>query len=163
LFGRAMYQVAKATGKAEESEGGAARNQGRCTLYHPSKRRYGMASQRRSPSWLATLGVPAVSVIGVFVAGAGAQPLQLGWVRLPGRQSPLYWNITAIGQPPGEHRRMYLADDHGRIWVVRDGQALETPFLDIAAQLPTSGAALVGMAFHPGFATNGSVYVCYTL
>jgi len=63
--------------------------------------------------------------------------------------------------------RLFVVEQGGRIRVIRSGQLLATPFLDLS---PGSGGpvrtggeqGLLGLAFHPGHATNGYFYVYYT-
>ena len=59
---------------------------------------------------------------------------------------------------------MFVTEAAGRIRIVRDGQLLATPFLDLS---PANGGpvksggemGLLGLAFHPAFAANGRFYV----
>ena len=63
--------------------------------------------------------------------------------------------------------RMFVAELEGRVRVVRDGQLLAAPFLDLT---PANGGpvksggeqGLLGLAFHPAYALNGRFYVYYT-
>ena len=50
------------------------------------------------------------------------------------------------------------------IRIVKNGQLLDQPFLDIAAKVSTSGSerGLLGLAFHPDYKTNGQFFVDYT-
>lgn len=60
--------------------------------------------------------------------------------------------------------RLFVVEQPGRIRVVEDGALLGVPFLDIRDRVDDSGneQGLLGLAFHPGFATNGHFYVNYT-
>jgi hypothetical protein len=59
--------------------------------------------------------------------------------------------------------RLFVVERGGRIRIVRGGTLLATPFLDISSKVSTSGErGLLGLAFHPGFATNRKLYVFYT-
>jgi len=63
--------------------------------------------------------------------------------------------------------RLFVVEQGGRIRIVRNGSLVATPFLDIS---PGSGGpvrtggeqGLLGLAFHPAFATNGQFFVFYT-
>lgn len=67
-----------------------------------------------------------------------------------------------LEQPPGEDRLM-VAEQAGRIRVIEDDQLAETPFLDLHDEvLRDTERGLLGMAFHPGFETNGLLFVTYT-
>ncbi len=59
--------------------------------------------------------------------------------------------------------RLFVAEKPGRVRIVRDGALVAQPLLDIAA-LVLSGdeRGLLGLAFHPRFATTRQFYVNYT-
>ena len=65
--------------------------------------------------------------------------------------------------PPGD-ARLFVVEKSGRIRVAdAGGQLLGTPFLDLSGQVGTAGeGGLLTMAFHPGYADNGHVFVYYT-
>jgi len=59
--------------------------------------------------------------------------------------------------------RLFIIEQFGRVRVMRDGNVLPTPYLDLTGQLAPGGErGLLGMAFHPDFDNNGLVYVNYT-
>ena len=67
--------------------------------------------------------------------------------------------------PPGDSGRLFVVEQSGRIRVVQDGALLAAPFLDIQPLTGGSGSVeygMLGMAFHPQYATNGHFYVYYT-
>jgi glucose/arabinose dehydrogenase len=72
---------------------------------------------------------------------------------------------TFVASPTGDVQRLFVAEQPGRIRIVRNGVLQQQPFLDLSA-LGVVGfggeAGLLGFAFHPSFATNGHVYVSYT-
>src|SRR3954468_20292940 len=72
---------------------------------------------------------------------------------------PVY--VTA---PPGDPHRVFVVEQAGRIFEVRDGQKQATPFLDISASVRSTGneQGLLSMAFAPDYATSGRYYVYYT-
>ncbi len=76
-----------------------------------------------------------------------------------GFNRPLY--VTGAGDGSG---RLFVVEQLGRIWIVQDGQRLQTPFLDISAKVTTRGneQGLLGLAFHPNYAENGYFYVNYS-
>jgi glucose/arabinose dehydrogenase len=68
--------------------------------------------------------------------------------------------------PPGDPR-FFIVEQAGRIQIVKNGQILSTPFITLASRikLPTSVGdehGLLGLAFHPQYATNGYFFVYYT-
>jgi glucose/arabinose dehydrogenase len=63
---------------------------------------------------------------------------------------------------PGDAERLYVVEQGGRIRIVRNGQIAGT-FLDVAGRLSSGGErGLLGLAFHPQFATNRRFFVNYT-
>ena len=72
--------------------------------------------------------------------------------------APLH--VTA---PEGDSR-LFVVERGGRVKVVVDDQVLGT-YLDVGFLLPSSPGSeqgLLGLAFHPDFATNGRLYLAYT-
>ncbi len=58
--------------------------------------------------------------------------------------------------------RLFIVERGGRIRVVVNGALLATPFLDMRSRVNNAGErGLLGMAFDPGYATNGFFYVYY--
>jgi hypothetical protein len=62
--------------------------------------------------------------------------------------------------------RLFLLEQGGRIKIFDGTNVLATSFLDISALVQFSGVTdeqgLLGLAFHPGYETNGFFYVYYT-
>jgi len=68
----------------------------------------------------------------------------------------------ALTAPPGDPR-LFVVEKPGRIRIISGGTTLTEPFLDISALVSGSDEqGLLGLAFHPGYATNGRFYVNYT-
>lgn len=71
----------------------------------------------------------------------------------------------AIGAPPGEVNRLFVARRFGQVVVIPD---LENPsmeaFLDISEQVGSTSSerGLLGMAFHPDYDENGFLFLFYT-
>ena len=64
---------------------------------------------------------------------------------------------------PEADPRLFVVEKGGRIRIVRDGALLPEPFLDISANVSRgSEQGLLGLAFHPAYATNGRFFVDYT-
>jgi hypothetical protein len=56
-----------------------------------------------------------------------------------------------------------VIEQTGKIIIVKNGQKLATPFLDISSLTTSSGEqGLLGLAFHPNYSTNGYFYINYT-
>ncbi len=63
--------------------------------------------------------------------------------------------------------RLFVAEQRGVIWVIQDGQVLDTPFLDIQDRVtqlgsPSDERGLLGLVFHPQYAETGDFFVNYT-
>lgn len=73
---------------------------------------------------------------------------------------------VAITSPPGETNRLFIVEQGGRIAVITN---LAVPnrsvFLDVSSKIiggvPSNEQGLLGLAFHPGYATNGFFYIYY--
>jgi len=68
---------------------------------------------------------------------------------------------------PGQPNRLYVVDQPGILWAVNLTDGTKTVFLDVRQRLVTIGACgpgtfdergLLGVAFHPNYATNGLIY-----
>src|SRR5687768_15264462 len=57
--------------------------------------------------------------------------------------------------------RLFVAEQGGRLRVVKNGQLLATPFLTVSVS-SVGERGLLGVTFDPNFATNRFVYVYYT-
>ncbi len=67
-----------------------------------------------------------------------------------------------VTSPAGDPR-LFVVEQPGLIRVVKDGRVMPTPFLDLRAKVSSGGErGLLGLAFHPGYARNGLVFVNYT-
>lgn len=73
-------------------------------------------------------------------------------------RSPLY-----VTYAPDDFARVFIVEKGGRIRILRGGEVLGTPFLDISEAVRSGGErGLLGLAFHPNYAENGFLYVDYT-
>ncbi len=74
-----------------------------------------------------------------------------------GLNNPLW--LTA----PAGDSRLFIVEQPGRIRIVRDGQLLAAPFLDLTAQVSDGNEqGLLSVAFHPDYARNGFFFVNFT-
>jgi len=61
---------------------------------------------------------------------------------------------------PPDDPRLFVVDQPGRIWVVDSGEVL--PFLDVRGLVTFNNEqGLLGLAFHPDYASNGLFYIDY--
>jgi glucose/arabinose dehydrogenase len=68
--------------------------------------------------------------------------------------------LTHAGDGTGD---LYVVEQRGMIWLIApDGTVDPTPFLDILERISCCDEqGLLGLAFHPGFADNGRLFVDY--
>ncbi|MBZ0294338.1 MAG: PQQ-dependent sugar dehydrogenase [Anaerolineae bacterium] len=80
-----------------------------------------------------------------------------------GLTNPIY--VTSADDGSG---RLFVLEQPGRIWLVKDNSLVSTPFLDISnvvSQAILNGYSeqgLLGLAFHPDYAENGIFFVHYS-
>lgn len=81
-----------------------------------------------------------------------------------GFSRPLY--VTHAGDGSG---RLFVVEQGGAIRVIKDGVVLAQPFLDVSGLISREALedgyterGLLGLAFHPGYADNGWLYIDYT-
>ncbi len=71
-----------------------------------------------------------------------------------------------VAQAPDDSDRVFIMEQRGRIVIVRKGSngAESKEFLNIVDRKPfaENEEGLLGMAFHPGFKTNGLFYIFYS-
>jgi hypothetical protein len=102
-------------------------------------------------------------IIGVLVLGNTASPreaaaaINLSPV-LSGLTSPIF--VTNAGDGSN---RLFVVEQAGIIKVVQPGSATPTVFLDVHLRVLSGGErGLLGLAFHPQYATNRRFFVYYT-
>jgi len=73
--------------------------------------------------------------------------------------------VSPLGllEPNDGSKRLFVYDQIGKIWILKDGIPLSTPFLDVSASLVGLNInyderGLLGFAFHPNFASNRKFY-----
>ena len=76
-----------------------------------------------------------------------------------GLERPLF--VTHAGDGSG---RLFVVEQPGAIRIVRAGRLLPRPFLDLSAEIDTSGGerGLLGLAFAPDYAASGRFFVAHT-
>ena len=93
-------------------------------------------------------------------ASTSTTPAAAGGVKLEkvgDFESPLY-----VTQPPGSDD-LYVVERDGRVKIVRDGETLGDPFLDISDQVSTDvEQGLLSIAFAPDYQQSGLLYAYYT-
>lgn len=105
----------------------------------------------------------AVCAVLMLAAGSSAQAQLTTQLFVSGIDRPVY--MTHANDGTG---RIFVLEQEGAIRIVEaDGTLLPTPFMDIDGTVigGDSGGneqGLLGLAFHPDYATNGKFYVNYT-
>jgi glucose/arabinose dehydrogenase len=91
-------------------------------------------------------------------SGSSSLPIAVSTqVVVTGLNSPL-----DLEQPGDNSGRLFVVEQGGLIKIVQNGSVLPTPFLDISAKvIDQAEMGLLGVTFHPSFATNGKFYVNY--
>ncbi|MGH2618049.1 MAG: PQQ-dependent sugar dehydrogenase, partial [Thermomicrobiales bacterium] len=101
---------------------------------------------------------------GVLVATPGALPSGLPQVQLVLVAEGLADPVDIAAANDGSDR-LFIVERYGQIRVVdASGALLETPFLDLSAQVQSGymEQGLLGLAFHPDYRGNGRFFVAYT-
>jgi glucose/arabinose dehydrogenase len=100
---------------------------------------------------------------GFFAANVYAQPLPTIALKetFPGITFSL---PVGLEQPPDGSGRFFVVQQDGLISVVRPGDGKAHDFLNITNRAPHTSTedGLLGLAFHPGFKSNGLFYIYYT-
>jgi glucose/arabinose dehydrogenase len=85
-------------------------------------------------------------------------PRGLHLVRIGTFNSPTY-----LAAPPGDTRRVFVVEQPGTIWVVRNRRVVAKPFVDIRRDVQAGGEqGLLSMAFAPDYAKSRLFYVYFT-
>ncbi len=71
-----------------------------------------------------------------------------------------------ITQPNDEKSLLFVLNQKGKIFILKDEKLLKKPFLDITDRVhgsltPGSEEGLLGLAFHPNYSENGYFYISY--
>ena len=103
---------------------------------------------------VATCAALLLSCLSFPVFGA----IQLVPVVSSGIASPVFVGNAADGT-----NRLFIVERAGTIRVLQPGSSSPTLFLDIRSKIVSGGEqGLLGLAFHPLYATNGRFFVYYT-
>ena len=94
-------------------------------------------------------------------------PPAFGFTTEPAFGGLRFTNPVALASPPGESNRLFVVEQRGRIVVLTNLlNPTRTLFLDLSGRVtggvPPDERGLLGLAFHPGYATNRLFYAFYT-
>jgi len=100
----------------------------------------------------------AIAVACACLSGPLASAIRLVPVVSGGLSSPVF-----VGDAGDGSSRLFIEEQAGRILVLQPRASTPTVFLDIQPKVVSGGEqGLLGLAFHPGYATNGRFFVYYT-
>jgi glucose/arabinose dehydrogenase len=96
---------------------------------------------------------------GSATAGTARAAASITWARRAGGLA----QPTQVTSARDKSSRLFVVEKAGRIRVVRSGNVLTKPFLDIRARVNDAGeGGLLSVAFHPHFLTHPFFWVAYT-
>lgn len=133
----------------------------------------GFATPRRVPDdpvAAAEEGAKPTRPVGALASPAWKIPATLSpdgphWADLGATSDLAFENPVVLASPPGDHERLFVVERTGRIYVVTNLAApTKTLFLDLGRKLHSSylEAGVLGLAFHPNYATNRQFFVFRT-
>jgi glucose/arabinose dehydrogenase len=102
--------------------------------------------------------VASLVILAILATGCASTRSPTVAVAVSGLASPV--DVTNAGDGSG---RLFVAEQAGRIRIVKDGSLLARPFIDISARIASGGErGLLGVAFHPDYPTDPRFFVDYT-
>jgi glucose/arabinose dehydrogenase len=117
---------------------------------------------RPLPFTAALTGALAATLLASTATAAGTTPMKA--IRVTTGLNRPVW----IGSPPADYERVFVGEQGGKIRIVKNGTLLAASFIDLGpagSGVASSGSGergLLGIAFHPDYATNRQFYVHYT-
>ena len=132
--------------------------------------------------WMSLVAVVAVSLVGCARPSPEATPIPSAAASAPATPATssaapaadIRLELVADGlvapvglvSPGGDGDPSFVVDQTGLIFMLRDGQVLDDPWLDLTDRIVRldpeyDERGLLGLAFHPGFAQNGRFFVYY--
>jgi glucose/arabinose dehydrogenase len=95
----------------------------------------------------------------VLLSGCGSRPVSAGPATTTRVTTGLYRPVF-VTSPPADSSRLFIVEQStGSIRVFRNGSLLARPFLTIPGLASGNEQGLLGLAFHPQYASNGYFYV----
>jgi glucose/arabinose dehydrogenase len=104
-----------------------------------------------------TIALATVALAGGSSPAGGQDAGGLHLERIGGFDSPVY-----VAQPPGQRKLLFVVEQPGSIRVLRSGDKLKRPFLNLRKQVRYGGEqGLLSIAFDPHYAHNRRFFVYY--
>ncbi len=94
-----------------------------------------------------------------------AQPPTYGYTLTPAFPGTTFTAPIAVATPVGETNRLFVLERAGRVTAITNLAAPNrTVVMDISSKISSTGGeeGLLGLALHPGFATNGYFFLFYS-
>ena len=108
---------------------------------------------------LAGLLVATIVLLTIATTSVSAATIVLQPIVTSGLTDPVF-----VTSPPDGSGRLFVLEQAGRIRIIKNGQLLPTPFLDITEMTAkVNEQGLLGLAFHPSFKTNHLFYIDFTM
>ena len=106
-------------------------------------------------------------IVGLWIAAsigpARAEVFDPGFSEAAWLTSPKLEGATGMVWATDGSNRLFVADQQGEVWVVKDGAVLDEPFVRVEPIHTTSECGLIGIALDPAFLVNGYVYLFVTV
>ena len=93
----------------------------------------------------------------------GSSPDASGQFGMRVRRIATGYNKPVFITSPPNDPRLFVVEKEGLIKIFPNDRQDAAPFLDLSAKIDITGeSGLLGLAFHPNYASNGKFYVCFT-
>jgi glucose/arabinose dehydrogenase len=117
------------------------------------------ASNANATSEIKQGKLKAISVL-ILPGNEGALTIRLDKI-VGSLKSPLLLTNARDGSG-----RLFILEKTGKIQIIKNGQLLGTPFLDVSSKMVKVSSlyderGLLGLAFHPNYTTNGRFFIYY--
>jgi uncharacterized repeat protein (TIGR03806 family) len=118
-----------------------------------------------------TIASPLTRVPNTTLSALPSAPPVFGFTYTNAFPGLVFINPVGIAAPPGETNRLFIIEKRGRIVVITNLAApTRAIFLDMTDRVSVGNTpnsvsdeeGLLGLAFHPGYATNGYFFTFYT-
>jgi glucose/arabinose dehydrogenase/fibronectin type 3 domain-containing protein len=111
------------------------------------------------------IGIVAALMLGLFVVVSQPTPAVADTFSSPGFTTEVIATLpqySVVGEAFAPDGRLFVWTKPGVIWIIKNGQKLATPFIDLTGKVNTyDDRGMWGFAFDPDFVNNGHVYLTY--
>jgi glucose/arabinose dehydrogenase len=129
---------------------------------------------RKRIRFISYVGLALTLILAVWWLSAELRPAAAGAPDVPAAQDGVAISLSEIVASGFNHPvqvthagdgsgRLFVVEQGGYIRIIQNGGVLATPFLDVSGLISCCGErGLLGLAFHPDYASNGYFYIDYT-